>query len=56
MDISNSFEILYSLTDGKVVFNDAFLTKRLDQCAQCSSHHYTVLLRCAVGVWKPPPC
>lgn len=32
VDISNSFEILYSVVDGKVVFDDAFMAKRLDQC------------------------
>ncbi len=33
VDVSNSFEILYELADGKPVFDEAFLEKRLDQCA-----------------------
>lgn len=33
VDVSNSFEILYDMADGKPVFDEAFLEKRLDQCA-----------------------
>lgn len=32
VDISNSFEIEYTMHDGKVVINDAFLTRKQEQC------------------------
>lgn len=32
VDISNSFEIEYSMQDGKVVINDAFLARKQEQC------------------------
>jgi COP9 signalosome complex subunit 6 len=34
VDISNSFEILYAAVEGKVVMDDAFMAKRLDQYKQ----------------------
>jgi hypothetical protein len=32
VDISNSFEIEYTLQDGRVVINEAFLTRKQEQC------------------------
>lgn len=33
VSVANSFELLYSVVDGKVVVDDEFLTTRRDQCA-----------------------
>jgi COP9 signalosome complex subunit 6 len=33
VDISNSFEIDYIVQDGRVVINEAFLTRKQEQCA-----------------------
>jgi COP9 signalosome complex subunit 6 len=32
VDISNSFEIDYTLQNGRVVINEAFLTRKTEQC------------------------
>ena len=33
VDINNSFEIDYTLQDGRFVINEAFLTRKQEQCA-----------------------
>ncbi len=41
VDVSNSFEILYETAHSKPVFDEAFLEKRLDQCASRSRTRIT---------------
>ncbi len=43
VDISNSFEIQYVVVDGKVVVEETFLAKRLDQCALLFSTDFVIL-------------